>query len=1783
MASNSQTTCDPDRIEAFLNQQLSAEEQSDFETHLDECPSCRDRLESSAARDEIWTGVRESLSAEPLSVELSDSATGDQTAFSHQTVLDWLAPTDNDRMLGRLGTYEIVGVVGSGGMGVVLKAFDPALNRSVAIKVLAPHLATSGAARRRFSREAVASAAVVHENVIEIHGVAEKDGLPYLVMPYVSGPSLQRRLNDEGPLELAEILRIGMQAANGLAAAHSQGLVHRDVKPANILLEQGIERVKLTDFGLARAADDASLTKSGVIAGTPQYMSPEQARGESVDQRSDLFSLGSVLYAMCTGRSPFRAETSYGVLRRITDDEPKPIREIHPEIPEWLCRTISKLMSKDPNDRFQSAQEVAELLETCLAHVQQPTVVPLPETLVTQPKAKRFFGIKTAIAALGIGLLAFLAWQATAPPDIAGNWQGEQWGDVTLKEVEPGKYTGTYSDLFQGAAESPHPAHWGKNCMECHSPDGMELGMIDLKWNRIERRFNGSWHWGENNDRLGKISVRLVDDEIRGAWRTSKNSKLQPGIPKLADLLWVQSDKEIDEAADPSARFGPVIERMIPHHHAIDFLSGRISEWPARWRNTMRTGEIPEERQWVIDAGIAASPKDGELVGHGTVATQAKVAFDDATPGQVTASVTDLNLKEHSLKPTKTGYPVTLFFKTRENAAGILQITGRASGEDGEPIGVKIRYKLLQSEDALRTTPQESQTTSVEKYQRLIEKRRYHDAAWLARMATEGSPNNDARELWEMRAKFAMQLVDAKANSDKEQKLLELMDFPLQRIPDSRNAHTNSPPQPYEVIAAVEKNEKLPENSLNDLFKLHSNNIRIVVEPIYDRVEEPRFYPLVGVARLHRVGFKCTLYFTESDDVKWPGADRGKGEINKTIYIDHDHLIGAEESERSQRLDDTLSLGKYQNQDVADSSVPVFGGPQESDDELQFLLLWPRGSKMASRDGRAELDLPGRLRMRGNRISFSLTHLPGFATTTLYGSINRVPVNEQTRQFLSEHAISLKLSESDLRLASRGTLTQYVYLPHQKPGEKWAGHFGVLTMGLVDAKSDQEVRKNLKEQGELLVIFQLSKHPIGEQDQTYELTPPSINGTQAEPAITPSTNSQSRVLGPHGRLIVDQPFDCVIVDSKTDQPIPGKDFTIGLMFEIPKTKDRPWQPVEQVLLGPGHPGTFQFKIPEEVMKHPDRDLIEVRWFVMHPNWEQFGEYKPPRANELLNNDPRNTRDLLKRIALRPTNSNSVQPEQFDEFTARLHILQRLGVQQTGRDPLRQMYQGLLQQFPKHPDRSTAMYEIASLWSNNPEDRDQFIVWLRKAVKASRAGTNMWYKSRFWLQARLVRTDPDEAEQILTEILDSQPDPVNEVKAWNQRVKVALSQDDEERAEKICRQLHDRMKSNEGQPEDRYELGQYFQEIQSSAHSLLNYWLHQNDVAGSVRRAKIEAFWKDYPFRHVTRTIDQFWGLPEDLELKSTIPEDLILKHWPANPNPSPDPRKNTLRKLPQGLTKQARYCLLKFGETGQTRIWLIQDRDWLYVDLNGDGDLSSPDERFAEKEEQGFSIPDITSRGYVIPPSLQSDPQVRAYFPMRISWQKTGDQNLWVRMFVEKKYWQESVISASATKPEFAPILHFDGPLRYFLLHPTSQFTTSEHFPSLSIAIGTVSETGDCTYLDLNDPPLEGKGTVIPELQAWFSATNKPETREKIETFGLTPDEYGSYLIDTLKTTDELQSGTIEIDLVSRKDSPLQIAPLKTRLPLVAKEKDGTTEPGDSSESQDAPESNGPETQKPVR
>lgn len=280
--------------------------------------------------------------------------------------LGYLEPSTREDSLGRLGHYEITEVIGRGAFGIVLKAFDEKLHRVVALKVLSPEMAATSPARKRFKREARSSAVIRHENVVSIYAV-EDEPTPYLVMEYIPGKTLQERLDEKGPLEVTEVLRLGKQIADGLAAAHAQDLIHRDVKPANILLETSIDdHVKITDFGLARTADDASMTQSGVIAGSPMYMAPEQALGNKLDQRADLFSLGSVLYQMVSGRPPFRAPSTLAVLKRVADDTPRAITEIIPETPEWICELIGHLHAKNPDERYATAKEVSQLLAQCL-------------------------------------------------------------------------------------------------------------------------------------------------------------------------------------------------------------------------------------------------------------------------------------------------------------------------------------------------------------------------------------------------------------------------------------------------------------------------------------------------------------------------------------------------------------------------------------------------------------------------------------------------------------------------------------------------------------------------------------------------------------------------------------------------------------------------------------------------------------------------------------------------------------------------------------------------------------------------------------------------------------------------------------------------------------------------------------------------------------------------------------------------------------------------------------------------------------------------------------------------------------------------------------------------------------------------------------------------------------------------------------------------------------------------------------------------------------------------
>jgi serine/threonine-protein kinase len=400
---------------------LEVDEERALCAHLEQCQSCAAQIEQLAGGDAWQQEAAALLRADELDAATHESATWSDIDFS----VEHLEPSTEPGVLGRLGGYDVLAILGRGGMGVVLKAFDRELKRFVAIKVLAPHLAHSSVARKRFTREAQAAAAVVNPHVIAIHQVQPTGRLPFLIMPLLTGETLAQRLAARGPLELTEVLRIGMQMAAGLAAAHDQGLVHRDVKPANIFLEKGVERVVITDFGLARAGDDVSMTRLGVVAGTPEYMSPEQARGEALDGRSDLFSLGCVLYEMATGVSPFRTSTVMATLRRIVEQPPAAMASLAPELPTWFIAIVTRLMSKDPRQRYESASELCRLLEQCLSHVQQPASLPLPAAVVPGAITARWIpsarvtGVITMLGLVGIVALGAVLQQASDAPSPA--------------------------------------------------------------------------------------------------------------------------------------------------------------------------------------------------------------------------------------------------------------------------------------------------------------------------------------------------------------------------------------------------------------------------------------------------------------------------------------------------------------------------------------------------------------------------------------------------------------------------------------------------------------------------------------------------------------------------------------------------------------------------------------------------------------------------------------------------------------------------------------------------------------------------------------------------------------------------------------------------------------------------------------------------------------------------------------------------------------------------------------------------------------------------------------------------------------------------------------------------------------------------------------------------------------------------------------------------------------------------------------------------------------------
>jgi serine/threonine protein kinase len=424
--------CPPsENLQDYSLGRVSEPDAQGLEAHLAQCPLCVETLHGLKAEDTLIEAMRaqDTLVRPRIDATVSQlmgmmktwtppgslhGKVASTSAAAVQEVIDFLAPTVHDGDLGRLGAYRILKVLGAGGMGVVFLAEDVHLLRRVALKALRPLLAASTSARQRFLREGRAAAKVAHDHIVTIYQVGEDRNMPFLAMQFLDGETLEARLEREGPLPVPEILRIGLELAEGLAAAHGQGLLHRDIKPANIWLEADRGRVKILDFGLAWAADgDGPLTHHGTVIGTPPYMAPEQARGEPADVRSDLFSLGSVLYAMCTARPPFQADSTFAILEKVRNETPRPIRDINAAIPDWLSALVARLQAKVPAERFQSAREVANLLRHYLDQCRHPDQAPIDTERARKVFARKRRRWWAAAAVLFLAMTGLTLGEAT--------------------------------------------------------------------------------------------------------------------------------------------------------------------------------------------------------------------------------------------------------------------------------------------------------------------------------------------------------------------------------------------------------------------------------------------------------------------------------------------------------------------------------------------------------------------------------------------------------------------------------------------------------------------------------------------------------------------------------------------------------------------------------------------------------------------------------------------------------------------------------------------------------------------------------------------------------------------------------------------------------------------------------------------------------------------------------------------------------------------------------------------------------------------------------------------------------------------------------------------------------------------------------------------------------------------------------------------------------------------------------------------------------------------------
>ena len=429
----------------FVQGKLVPPRLSQCEAHLSDCENCHETLRGLDANDTLSQYVADALVQPNPDGELSDtqavdglmqrllqskgvplanprlpSADVEIMADRAAEVLRCIDPPEigDEDSMGVLGDYQLLRLIGAGGTGVVFQARDRSLDRVVALKVLRPSL--GALARDRFMAEARLAASIEHDNVVTIYQIGQQGRLAFIAMQWIPGETLEARLAHKGgSLDETTVREFVMQIAAGLSVAHERQLIHRDIKPANIWICEDSNRIKILDFGLARVTDEeTSFTQTGMLAGTPNFMSPEQTRGMELDPRSDLFSLGCVMYQMLTGKLPFSAPTILATLQTIQSESPRPPVALMPDCDQGLSDLVMSLLEKLPGNRLSSAKHLIECLSNERSQWPESVAVVSGNAIATGPEPtklperKAISVLSKLIAASLIGALGFAAWFA---------------------------------------------------------------------------------------------------------------------------------------------------------------------------------------------------------------------------------------------------------------------------------------------------------------------------------------------------------------------------------------------------------------------------------------------------------------------------------------------------------------------------------------------------------------------------------------------------------------------------------------------------------------------------------------------------------------------------------------------------------------------------------------------------------------------------------------------------------------------------------------------------------------------------------------------------------------------------------------------------------------------------------------------------------------------------------------------------------------------------------------------------------------------------------------------------------------------------------------------------------------------------------------------------------------------------------------------------------------------------------------------------------------------------